>query len=328
MERSRSIWRRRSRSVMAMVSADAGWGGGRPLGRRTFTSSLCGADAGVKVAQGWRRMTGVDTIVGPRDPQCGCPFPRRTRPHRMRSISTLHISVVLLGLAGLAVPALRPARAEALRLPVWTPGSNVHAPCYRGDVLEVQLTAGAARAVLPRGAGPTRALPMGRLGLARVDAVAAAVGAVAFEPEFRGETPPAPGEGPDFTAFQLVHLAPGSDLATALERFRALPEVASADPIALLPVSALPNDSLATATYWLENPRNNRADIHAPEAWQVTMGDTSIVVGIIDTGVVPYHPDLGGRGGERGQMWVNWAEKGGLPGVDDDGNGFVDDTGG
>ena len=260
------------------------------------------------------------------------PSPRRTRPHRMRSISTHHtISVFLLGLAGLAGQALWPApaaRAEALRLPVWTPGSRVSAPCYRGDVLELQLTAGAARTVLPRGAGPTRALPLGRLGLPAVDAVAASVGAVAFEPEFRAETPPAPGEGPDFTAFQLVHLKPGTDLAAALDRFRALPEVAGADPIALLPVSALPNDSLALATYWLENPRNQRADIHAPEAWQVETGDTSIVVGILDTGVIPFHPDLGGRGGERGQMWVNWAEMSGLPGVDDDGNGFVDDVGG
>src|SRR5215471_5796049 len=258
-------------------------------------------------------------------PAMRVPLPRPTRHLRMRSIALLHISVVLLGLAA-PPPGLVPAaRAEALRLPVLTPGSNVKPPCYRGDVLELQLTAGAARAVLPRGAGPTRAVPMGHLGLPAVDAVAASVGAVAFEPEFRGETPPGPGEGPDFTAFQLVHLSPGSDLATALARFRALPEVASADPIALLPVSSLPNDSLALATYWLENPRNYRADIHAPEAWQVSTGDTSIVVGIIDTGVVPYHPDLGGRAGERGQIWFNWAERSGLPGVDDDGNGYVDD---
>ena len=29
---------------------------------------------------------------------------------------------------------------------------------------------------------------------------------------------------------------------------------------------------------------------------------------------------------QPGQIWTNWAERGGLPGVDDDGNGFVDDT--
>src|SRR5436190_607139 len=105
----------------------------------------------------------------------------------MRPISSYHITVTLLGLAGLAGPApglasaappAAPAIAGALALPVWTPGSQVTAPFYRGDVLELQLTAGAARAVVPRGAGPTRAIRVGRLGLAAVDAVAAAVGAV------------------------------------------------------------------------------------------------------------------------------------------------------
>src|SRR5262249_21932404 len=56
-----------------------------------------------------------------------------------------------------------------------------------------------------------------------------------------------------------------------------------------------------------------------------TQGDTSIVVALIDTGLIPYHPDLGGSTpGLRGNIWTNWAEAGGLPGVDDDGNGFVD----
>src|SRR5262245_11054063 len=165
---------------------------------------------------------------------------------RLTSPTYLHR---LLRIAGLASPLLapllaqslaRPAAAATLDLPVWTPGSQLSAPYYRGDVLELKLTESAARAVLPRGAGPTRAVPTGRLGLPAVDAVAAAVGAVAFEPEFRGETPPAPGAGPDLTTFQLVHLAPGTDLATALDRFRSLPEVAGADPVAVLPVSAAP----------------------------------------------------------------------------------------
>jgi subtilisin family serine protease len=228
-----------------------------------------------------------------------------------------------------SAPSALPARAAGLDLPVWTPGSRVQPPCYRGDVLEVRLTPAAARTVVPRGAGPTRALPVGRLGLPAIDALSASLGIVAFEPEFRGEAPPADEREPDFTAFHLLHLAPGSDLGQALNTLRGLAEVASADPIALLPVSAaLPNDSLAFATYWLYKDQPMRTDIRAPEAWQVEQGDTNIVVGIIDTGVVPYHPDLGGRGGERGQMWINWAERAGLPGVDDDANGYIDDVGG
>ena len=239
------------------------------------------------------------------------------------------IPIPLIALCALSFgPAALPARAAALDLPVWTPGSSVKAPCYRGDVLELRLSPAAARAVLPRGAGPTRARAVGRLGVPAIDALAASLDLAAFEPEFRGEMPPtAPGD-PDFTAFHLVHLGLGGDLATALARLRAVPEVLSADPIGIMPVSALPNDSLAFATFWLFKDQPVRTDIRAPEAWQISTGDTSIVVGIIDTGVIPYHPDLGGRAGERGQMWINWAEAAGIPGVDDDGNGFIDDYGG
>jgi hypothetical protein len=219
--------------------------------------------------------------------------------------------------------------AARLDLPVWTPGSDVTAPFYRGDVLELELRPDAARRALPRGAGPSGARRVGRLGVAAVDAVAAAVGAAGFEPEFRGETPPAPGDdAPDLTAFHLVHLGPGADLESALAAFRALPEVAGADPIAVLAVSQLPNDSLAFATWWLHRTPPPRTDIRAPEAWQVTPGDTSIVVAVLDTGIIPWHPDLGGNGIERGQLWANWIERAGVPGVDDDANGFVDDVAG
>ena len=244
----------------------------------------------------------------------------RSRLHSIRLLVLFALFVVSPMLAG-------EARA-ALDLPVWTPGSNVQAPCYRGDVLELRLSPVAARAVLPRQAGPTLARTTQRLGLTRLDAVAADVGAVAFEPEFRAETAPASDADIDFTAFQLVHLAPGSDLEWALSRFRTLPEVSSADPIALLPVSALPSDSLVFATYWLYKDQPVRTDIRAPEAWLAESGDTSIVIGILDTGVIPYHPDLGGRALERGNLYVNWVERAGLPLVDDDGNGYVDDLGG
>ncbi|MFM7231802.1 MAG: S8 family serine peptidase [bacterium] len=239
------------------------------------------------------------------------------------------LALVIALVASLLAPGIPAARAASLDLPVRTADSPVPAPCYRGDVLELRLAPAAARLAVPSGAGPTRGRPVGRLGVARVDAVAYSVGAVAFEPLFRGETAPASPDETDFTAFHLVHLAPGSDLSSALDALRALPEVASADPIAILPVSALPADSLVFATWWLYKDQAARTDIRAPEAWAVEPGDTSIVVGILDTGVVPFHPDLGGRGGsERGVMFANWAERAGLPGVDDDGNGYVDDVAG
>ena len=67
------------------------------------------------------------------------------------------------------------------------------------------------------------------------------------------------------------------------------------------------------------------ADINGLEASGVTQGDPNLVVAVIDTGVDFSHTDLSGR------RWVNPGESGGgkeTNGIDDDGNGFVDDVNG
>ena len=67
------------------------------------------------------------------------------------------------------------------------------------------------------------------------------------------------------------------------------------------------------------------ADIDAPEAWNITTGSSAVIVGIIDTGVDYNHEDL------IDNIWKNPGEclgPGGTcvaNGVDDDGNGYVDD---
>ena len=61
------------------------------------------------------------------------------------------------------------------------------------------------------------------------------------------------------------------------------------------------------------------ADINVRDAWSLTTGDPAIIVAVCDEGVKYDHPDLAAN------MWVNEAEKNGKEGVDDDGNGYVDD---
>ncbi|MBN1307712.1 MAG: S8 family serine peptidase [Chitinispirillaceae bacterium] len=68
------------------------------------------------------------------------------------------------------------------------------------------------------------------------------------------------------------------------------------------------------------NPKDD-ADIDMPEAWEIEQGDTSVIIAILDSGCKMDHPELAGR------LWKNPGE---IPdnGVDDDGNGYIDDVNG
>ena len=61
------------------------------------------------------------------------------------------------------------------------------------------------------------------------------------------------------------------------------------------------------------------ADINLFNAWKKQMSADNVIVAIIDGGVDITHPDL------IGNLWINEAELNGTTGVDDDGNGYVDD---
>lgn len=88
-------------------------------------------------------------------------------------------------------------------------------------------------------------------------------------------------------------------------------------------LSILPDDPMFGELWGMHNTGQTGgtadADIDAPEAWEVATGTDSVIVAVIDTGVDYTHPDLAAN------MWINEAEFNGTAGVDDDGNGYVDD---
>lgn len=92
--------------------------------------------------------------------------------------------------------------------------------------------------------------------------------------------------------------------------------------------SVTPNDARFNYQWSLHNdgtfsysPAIVGADIDMKNAWSITQGDSNVIVGVIDTGTKLDHPEFSGR------LWINSME---IPnnGVDDDGNGYIDDLNG
>jgi autotransporter-associated beta strand protein len=121
----------------------------------------------------------------------------------------------------------------------------------------------------------------------------------------------------------LVSLPDGGDAATMLA-FRT--EVASVEPNSTVQAAGTePNDPLylngslwGLANQGLAGGRAG-ADIDAPLAWEMSVGSAEVVVAVIDGGIDISHPDLAPN------AWRNPGEVAGN-GIDDDGNGFVDDV--
>ncbi|RED64743.1 S8 family serine peptidase [Cohnella lupini] len=101
---------------------------------------------------------------------------------------------------------------------------------------------------------------------------------------------------------------------------------ASEQPTAGIAEAELPNDPRFGDQWGLHNVGQyveavnviDGQDMDVPEAWEHTMGE-DVVVAVLDTGVDITHPDL------KNNIWTNAKE---IPGngIDDDGNGFVDDV--
>ncbi|MFQ5592292.1 MAG: S8 family serine peptidase, partial [Phycisphaerae bacterium] len=121
----------------------------------------------------------------------------------------------------------------------------------------------------------------------------------------------------------VVRVTARADLQAIAAQYAAVPEVAYVEPNYIYETHAVPNDLRFGELWGMHNLGQTGgtldADIDAPEAWDITTGSRNIIVGVIDTGVDYTHPELAAN------MWTNDAELYGVTGVDDDGNGIVDD---
>ena len=124
---------------------------------------------------------------------------------------------------------------------------------------------------------------------------------------------------------QVVRLAAGTPVRETIAKYVASGLVEYAEPDYEVHISGNSNDPQFTnGTQWgLHNSGQDGgvagADIHAPEAWEIQNSASGVVVAVVDTGVRYTHEDLAAN------MWVNPGEIAGN-GIDDDGNGIVDDV--
>ncbi len=114
----------------------------------------------------------------------------------------------------------------------------------------------------------------------------------------------------------LEVLKPAGSLEAAIAALEADPNVVYAEPNYLYKAaSVIPNDPNYKMLWAMDK-------IRMPEAWTATQGSKAVTVAVVDSGMALGHPDLGPA------VWRNPGESGSgkeSNGIDDDGNGFVDD---
>lgn len=117
-----------------------------------------------------------------------------------------------------------------------------------------------------------------------------------------------------------------ADASKVIRKLKQEPAIEFIEPDSLVKVNSStiskPNDTHFDSLWALKNTGQDNglvnADINALNAWSYTKGDRNVVIGIIDSGIDYQHPDL------IDNLWINPFE---IPndGIDNDGNGYVDD---
>ncbi len=130
----------------------------------------------------------------------------------------------------------------------------------------------------------------------------------------------------------------GASLDDAMAAFAAVDGVERVEPIGIHTMYAEPNDPYYKGSPNPDFPYDqwhyyNAHSVNAEGAWDKQTGDATVVVGILDSGTRYFHVDLGGNVSQwgpdapydGGNIYINPNETPGN-GVDDDGNGYVDDV--
>jgi serine protease len=133
-------------------------------------------------------------------------------------------------------------------------------------------------------------------------------GAKSVRPAYAGHA----GDATELSKIFEIELAPGTDVWKAAYAFYDDPSVEWAEPQYTRRLHYTPNDPMFNLQWYLDK-------IQARDAWNVSRNSKSVIIGMVDTGVDMARADI------AASIWKNHGE---IPdnGLDDDGNGFVDDV--
>jgi thermitase len=107
---------------------------------------------------------------------------------------------------------------------------------------------------------------------------------------------------------------PLSEVDAKIAAYRTDPMVEYAELDYIAQPTYEPNDP-----YYGDGTQWGPQKIHAPEAWDICTGNPDVVIAILNWGVDLQHPDL------QAKIWANPGETP-ANGIDDDGNGYIDDV--
>lgn len=114
----------------------------------------------------------------------------------------------------------------------------------------------------------------------------------------------------------------GNLLQDIITRLKNSPHIKNVSPNHILKATAVPNDPYYSSSgTWGQSYADlwGLKMIQAESAWDITTGDASLIVAVVDTGLDVTHEDI------VKNLYTNAGETAGN-GVDDDGNGYVDDV--
>lgn len=139
------------------------------------------------------------------------------------------------------------------------------------------------------------------------------------------------GKNIDLSGWLNITVNSDMDILDIVSKYVNIPGIISVNPIAIHSISTDPPNDPQFINQWHLNQISD-FDIDALEGYDINTGNKEIIVAILDTGVRYFHNDLGGSSASpsspqntAGNIWINYIEKNGIPGIDDDNNGFIDD---